>query len=465
MKEFLDDHFLLESPTSQQLFHDYARDLPIIDYHCHLSPDDIAANRQFENLTKIWLDGDHYKWRAMRTMGINEKYITGDAPDHEKFRKWASVVPYTVRNPLFHWTHLELRRYFNIEDALTEESAQSIYGSCNDLLQQPEFSVQSLLRKMKVEVVCTTDDPTDDLVQHDTCTDLHDIQVLPAFRPDHALFIGSAEFLDYLGSLEDVTQTEIRSFDSLLAALESRMDHFHQRGGRIADHGLETIPSVLHRESEVAKIFAQKLRGGLLSPDEVEVYQSALLYQLCIRYHQRGWIQQFHLGALRNNSYRMSKLLGKDTGFDSIGDFPQALALSCFLDRLDMNDTLTKTVIYNLNPADNAVIASMIGNFNDGSTKGKIQYGSAWWFLDQKDGMENQINALSNMGLVSCFIGMLTDSRSFMSYPRHEYFRRILCNIFGHEIETGQLPSDMAWIGKIISDICYYNAKQYFNFS
>ncbi len=466
MKTFLSEHFLLDTPTAQQLYHDYARDLPIIDYHCHLSPKDISENREFENLTKAWLEGDHYKWRAMRTLGVDEKYITGDAPDHEKFRKWSSVVPYTVRNPLYHWTHLELKRYFKIEDSLTEESAQSIYGACNELLQKPEYRVQGLLNKMKVEMVCTTDDHVDDLTYHESFNGQQDsFNMLPAFRPDKILFINHIDYHSYLDKLAGASGIHINSYQALLDSLEQRLDYFHQQGCRLSDHGLENLPSAPFRENAVEQIFAKKLQGKILSSEETEEFQSATLHHLCVQYHQRRWVQQFHLGALRNNNSRMQEKLGADTGFDSIGDFRQARQLSQFLNRLDKNDQLAKTVIYNLNPADNAVFASMIGNFNDGSAKGKIQYGSAWWFLDQKDGMEKQINALSNMGLISCFIGMLTDSRSFLSFPRHEYFRRILCNLFGSEIEAGELPNDLPWIGKIISDICYYNAKHYFDFS
>lgn len=464
--KFIDDDFLLHSRSAQQLYHDFAASMPIIDYHCHLPPQDIANNTQYNNLTHIWLYGDHYKWRAMRTNGVNEKYITGDASDYEKFEKWAETVPYTMRNPLYHWSHMELRRYFGVVDVLNEQTAKTTYDTCTELLQTDDFTVQPLLRKMNVEVICTTDDPTDTLADHQVLAqqDLPYI-VLPAFRPDKAIFIDSESFTTYLEELGQAAGLEIKSLRDLLEALEARADFFHQMGCRLSDHGLEQMYAADFTDEEVDKILKKRLAGKVIFPGEALVFKSALLYHLGKLYHSKGWTQQFHLGAMRNNNSRMMRQLGPDTGFDSIGDFSQAAALAKFLDRLDDEDKLSKTVLYNLHPGDNEVIATMIGNFNDGSVAGKLQFGSGWWFLDQLDGMEKQMNTLSNMGLISRFVGMLTDSRSFLSYPRHEYFRRLLCNLFGEDVEKGLLPNDIPWIGKLIQDICYYNAKSYFDFT
>ena len=461
-KPFMDDDFLLENAVAAALYHDHAAQLPIIDYHCHLSPDDIAADRRFRNMTEVWLEGDHYKWRAMRSNGVSERYITGDASDEEKFGKWAETVPATLRNPLYHWTHLELQRYFGIREVLNPSSAADIYRRGNEVLQQPELSCQGILKKMRVEVVCTTDDPVDTLAAH---PQIHlDTKVVPAFRPDKAILIEREGFVDYIGKLEEVSQVSIRSLAGLTDALSRRMDFFASLGCRLSDHGLERVYASDFTEAEVDRILCKRLGGSPVSPEEAEVYQSAVLYVLCLEYARRGWTQQFHLGALRNNNRRLLQQLGPDTGFDSIGDFPQALALSRFLDRLDASDQLARTILYNLNPADNEVFASMIGNFNDGSVAGKIQWGSAWWFLDQKDGMEKQINTLSNLGLLSRFVGMLTDSRSFLSFPRHEYFRRILCNLIGRDVQNGELPRDMELLGGLVRDVCYHNAKNFFQF-
>lgn len=465
MKSFIKDNFLLENRYAEELYHLYASKMPIIDYHCHLSPKDIAEDRTFKNLTDIWISGDHYKWRAMRTLGIEEKYITGDASDEEKFQAWAKTVPYTMRNPLYHWTHLELERYFNIRELLQPASATAIYNEASEVLQQPEFSCRSLLQKMKVEVVCTTEDPTDTLEHHKTLAKSdYDVKVSTSFRPDKAILIESESFNTYINSLAEVTGKDITSFSDLSEALKSRIDYFHDHGCRVSDHGLDRIRFAVYKESDVAAIFSKRRSGKEVAAEEADKFQTAVLLFLSEEYHNRGWVQQFHLGALRNNNERMNRLLGPDTGWDSIGDYPQAYNLSKYLNELDKKNKLPKTILYNLNPADNEVLASMIGNFNDGSVKGKMQFGSGWWFLDQKDGMIKQINALSNMGLLSCFVGMLTDSRSFLSYPRHEYFRRILCNLLGDEIKRGELPADMPWIGQMVSDICYNNAKEYFNF-
>lgn len=468
MTSFLTEDFLLQSEYAKRLYHQYAEHLPIIDYHCHLSPHDIAINRQFDNLTRAWLEGDHYKWRAMRTLGVNEKYITGNASDIEKFEQWAYAVPYTMRNPLYHWTHLELKRYFGIDKLLTPQTGKEIYAAATDQLKKAEFSTRSLLKKMKVETVCTTDDPADTLEYHQQIKkDGFDITILPTFRPDKAYAVeNAATYKTYLEKLSAVSGIKITSFDTLLEALKNRVEFFHSLGCRLSDHGLEQLYFPENGKAYSAdNLFKKVLQGEALSRPEREHFKYAVLTALGKMYHARGWTQQFHLGALRNTNERMLRVLGPDTGFDSIGDFSQAVALARFLNELDSSDQLAKTILYNLNPGDNEVMGTMIGNFNDGSIKGKIQFGSAWWFLDQKDGMEKQINSLSNLGLLSCFIGMLTDSRSFLSYPRHEYFRRILCNVIGQDVANGELPWDESWLGKIVSDVCYHNAKNYFNFS
>ncbi len=464
---FLTEDFLLHTEYAKILYHDYAKHLPIIDYHNHLPPAEIAQNRRFENISKIWLAGDHYKWRAMRTLGVNEKFITGTGTDLEKFEKWAFTVPYTMRNPLYHWTHMELYRYFGLDSLLNSSNAGEIYLHTSELLQEEDFRARVLLEKMNVEVVCTTDDPTDSLGHHkDLLTQNQKVEMYPAFRPDKSFAIDNSDsYQPYLKKLGEVVGFEISTFERLLEALSSRIDFFHSRGCRLSDHGLEQLHFVGETGLSAQKIFQKSLDGAALNPDEISFFKYQVLLFLCRQYHAKGWVQQFHLGALRNTNSRMLRELGPDTGFDSIGDFDQAKALAGFLNALDSTDQLTKTVLYNLNPRDNEVFATMIGNYNDGSVKGKIQFGSGWWYLDQKDGMEKQINTLSNMGLVSCFIGMLTDSRSFLSFPRHEYFRRILCNLFGQDVQNGELPWDEKWLGKIIADICYFNAKNYFDFS
>ena len=464
-KTFIKDNFLLENKFSEILFHDYASKMPIIDYHCHLPPNEIANNRQFENLTKIWLDGDHYKWRAMRTFGIDEKYVTGNASDKDKFIEWGKAVPYTLRNPLYHWTHLELQRYFDIDTLLNADTANDIYDEATAKLQTPEYSCQSLIKKMNVEVICTTEDPIDSLDHHATIKNSDfDTTVSTAFRPDKAIVISSETYLEYIEKLSTVSKVTINSYKALCDALLVRLDYFEENGCTLSDHGLSYIPFRTFTDAEIEIIFQKRVAKKQLSLEEDEKFQTSILLFLCEEYHSRGWIQQFHLGALRNNNARMTRILGPDTGWDSIGDYSQAKTLSSFLNALDAKDKLTKTILYNLNPSDNEVLATMIGNYNDGKVKGKMQFGSGWWFLDQKDGMTKQLNALSNMGLISCFIGMLTDSRSFLSYPRHEYFRRIVCNLFGQEMQRGELPQDFELVGKIIQDISYNNAKAYFKF-
>ena len=467
MKSFLDQNFLLSNKTAEKLFHEYAVSMPLIDYHCHLSPEQIANNIQFKNLTDAWLAGDHYKWRALRTNGADEAYCTGNKSDEEKFMKWAETVPYTMRNPLYHWTHLELQRYFDIHEVLNPSSAKKIYDQASAQLQTPAYSTQGLIKKMNVRVICTTDDPIDSLEYHQQiAASGFEVKVFPAFRPDKAMEVSQAEiFASYINKLEKASNTTINKYDDYLAALKNRHDFFASNGCNVSDHGLEEIYAEDFTSAEINSIF-DKVRAGIeVSLLEQRKFKSCMLLQFAEWDWEKGWIQQYHLGALRNNNSRMLKLLGPDTGWDSIGDFSQATALSKFLNNLDTHNKLTKTIIYNLNPADNELMATMIGNFNDGSVAGKVQFGSGWWFLDQKDGMERQINALSNMGLLSRFVGMLTDSRSFLSYPRHEYFRRILCNIIGKEIENGELPNDIEWIGKMIQDICFNNANEYFGWN
>jgi len=465
MKKFLTEDFLLQTETARLLYHEHAAKMPIYDYHCHLPVSDIAQDRRFENLSRAWLYGDHYKWRAMRANGIAEKYITGDASDFEKFEKWAQTVPYTLRNPLYHWAHLELKRYFGISDKLLNpDSAKEIYEICSEMLRTPEFSARHLMRKMNVKLVCTTDDPTDTLEHHkELKEDGFEVKVLPAWRPDKGITTEDLPALnEWIDRLQQAADIEIKDYKTYLEAIRKRHDYFHKMGCRLSDHGLETAYAEDYTESEIKTIFKKIKAGDTLGLAEELKFKSAMMVEFALMDAQSGWVQQLHLGALRNTNTRMTKTLGPDTGFDSIGDFEIARPLAKFLNRLDVVTKLPKTIIYNLNPGDNELVATMIGNFQDGSVPGKLQFGSAWWFLDQKDGMEKQINALSNMGLLSRFIGMLTDSRSFLSYPRHEYFRRILCNILGNDVENGRLPRDMGLLGKMVEDICYNNAKNYF---
>ena len=462
---FIHTDFLLENDLAKALYHNYAAKLPIIDYHNHLPPKQISENIIFDNITHLWLQGDHYKWRAMRALGVNEKYITGQSSDLEKFVKFAEVTPYMVRNPLYHWTHLELSRYFDINELLSANNAVNVYEKTAALLQTEAFTTQALLYKMNVETLCTTEDPIDTLEHHIKLRkSTFKTKVSTAFRPDQSLFIRGEKYNSYLDQLSEAADHEIVNYTDLFEALRKRMEFFHDQGCRLSDHGLEYLPYLEASESDINRIFKNRRRGEMVSKEEEAQFQTALLLFLGKSYHTLGWVQQFHLGAMRNNNTRMYHKLGPDTGWDSIGSYPQAHGLSRFLDALDQTNQLTKTILYNLNPADNEIMATMIGNFNDGSSRGKVQWGSGWWFLDQLEGMTDQINTLSNMGMISCFIGMLTDSRSFLSFPRHEYFRRLICNLFGEDMKKGRIPNDLEFIGGIIQDICYRNAKSYFNF-
>ncbi|NBO58783.1 MAG: glucuronate isomerase [Chitinophagia bacterium] len=464
-KHFIHQDFLLQSDLAQKLYFDYAADQPIIDFHSHLSPADIATNKKFDNISQVWLAGDHYKWRAMRTFGINEKFITGNAGDDEKFNAWAKTVPHTLRNPLFHWTHLELKNSFGVTELLNEKNSSQIYEHCNSLLRGNDHTSRKFLEKYKVVYQATTDDPTDDLRFHQMAQrdSSFSIQLVPSFRPDKAFSIHDpSSFIKYLSLLSEISGILITDMNSLLEALKNRVDFFHDNGCRISDHGLQQIPLANQFSTKLESEFKAFLSSKGAQPfSDPDAFVFHVLESLAKMYHQKGWVQQFHLGAIRNNNSRLLSTLGADVGVDSIGDFSHAARLSAFLNVLDKEDKLTKTIIYNLNPADNAVFASMTGNFNDGSVRGKVQYGPAWWFLDQKNGMEEQLDVLSDMGLLSCFVGMITDSRSLLSFSRHEYFRRILCNLLANDMLSGILPNDEKWVGGVITSISYLNAKEY----
>jgi len=466
---FIHDDFLLQNAPARALYHDYAEGLPIIDYHCHLSPAEIAENKRWENLTQIWLYGDHYKWRAMRTAGIAEEFCTGAASDWEKFEQYAGLMPKALRNPLYHWTHLELARYFGVTDRLLNpDTARGIYDDCNRLIRSPEFTCRSLMKQSKVEVVCTTDDPVDSLEHHRAIAadPAFDVQVRPTWRPDKAFSIDKPTlFNDWLARLAQAANVEIKSLHALLAALRNRHDFFAANGCRLSDRGIETVYGDECTESTAEAIFTKHLAGQPVTPAEVSLFKSFMLHELAVMDAEKGWTQQLHYGPLRNNNTAMLEKIGPDTGFDSMGDWPVAEGMSRYFDRLARKERLPKTIIYNINPRDNELIATMIGNFQDGITAGKMQFGSGWWFLDQLDGMTRQIEALSQLGLLSQFVGMLTDSRSFLSYTRHEYFRRLLCNILGTDIQRGMIPNDLPLVGAMVRDICYFNAKRYFGFS
>jgi glucuronate isomerase len=464
MTSFMERDFLLNSCTARRLYHDFAAAMPIFDYHCHLPPQEIADDRRWDNLAEIWLGGDHYKWRALRTNGVDEKFVTGSASWEEKFAAWARTIPYTLRNPLYHWTHLELRRCFGVDKVLSPATADEIYETCSALLRTPEFSARNLMRKMNVRAVCTTDDPADSLGHHlKIREDGFEIKVLPTFRPDKAMNLSNSNvWKKYIQTLENSAETEIKSFSSLIEAVDRRHVFFHAAGCRLSDHGVAYVPDADATPAELDAIFARALAGEEISLADREKFEAVFLYEVGKMNHARGWVQQFHVGVFRNNNSRMFSRLGPDTGFDAIADFRQGPGLIRLFDRLDAEDRLAKTILYNINPADNELMATMIGCFQGGGIPGKMQFGSGWWFLDQKDGMEKQINALSSLGLLSRFVGMLTDSRSFLSYPRHEYFRRILCNLIGRDVENGELPGDMDWLGGMVQDICFNNAERYF---
>jgi len=463
--QFLTEDFLVQTETARILYHEHAEKMPIYDYHCHLPADKIAADHRFDNLTQIWLYGDHYKWRAMRTNGVAEEYITGNASDYEKFEKWAETVPYTIRNPLYHWTHLELKNPFGIKNELLSPStAKQIYETCSELLRTPEFSVRNIIRKMNVKLLCTTEGPLDSLEHHRKIReDGFEIKVNATFRPDKCLAVEDLPGLNtWIDRLEVVCDTEITDFISYVNSIRERHDYFHENGCRLSDYGLETAYAEDYTKAEIKKIFCKIRSGKDLDVSECLKFKSAMMIELALMDHETNWVMQLHLGALRNNNTRMLRSLGPDTGFDSIGDLEIAGPLTKFLDRLDVNDKLPRTILYNLNPRDNELIAAMIGNFQGDFVPSKMQYGPAWWFLDQKDGMEKQMSALSNMSLLSHFIGMSTDSRSFLSFPRHEYFRRILCNVLGNDVKAGLVPADMKLLGKMVENICFNNAKNYF---
>ena len=466
MKKFLDENFLLDNDKASKLYHEYASQMPIIDFHCHLIPEQIAGDINFENLSQIWLAGDHYKWRAMRANGVAERYCTGDASDEEKFMKWAETVPETLRNPLYHWTHLELQRYFGINDLLDSGSAKSIYNRANEMLSTDDFSVRNLIRKMNVEVICTTDDPVDSLEHHQKIRkDGFETAVLPAWRPDKSMAVENPkEYNLYMEKLEEASDTSISTYMDLLMALGKRHEFFHEMGCRISDHGMEAFFAEDFDHQEIERIFLKVRSGRVLNEQEIRQFKSAMLIELAVMDHDKDWAQQFHVGAIRNNNTRRLHEVGPDTGFDSIGDFHMARSMSRFFDKLDELDQLAKTIVYNLNPVDNALMVTMASNFNDGVTPGKMQFGSGWWFLDQKYGMIDQMNTLSSLGFISRFVGMLTDSRSFMSYPRHEYFRRILCNLVGTDMENGEVPDDLELLGNLVKNVSYFNAKKYFGF-
>jgi len=467
MYKFIDEDFLLQSETARRLYHMVAKSEPIIDYHCHLPPEDVATDRRFRNLADIWLGGDHYKWRAMRTNGVDESLVTGGADDYDKFLAWCKTVPDTLRNPLYHWSHLELKRYFGIEELISEKTAPAIWERANALLAQDDYSANGILKRFQVKVVCTTDDPTDTLEHHQAAAKDPNVTtaMYPTLRPDKALKIGDTEnFNAWCDKLAAVSGVDTGSFAGFKDAIKQRHDFFHELGGRLSDHGLEQCFANFVDDQRAASIFDTVRGGAQIAPEQAVEFASNLMVYFGQLDAEKGWTKQLHIGAMRNNNTRLFNQLGPDTGFDSIGDYPQGIALSRYLDRLDQDDTLPKIVIYNLNPTDNYLIGTMIGNFQDGSIAGKIQFGSGWWFLDQKEAMEWQMNALSNLGLLSRFVGMLTDSRSFLSYPRHEYFRRVLCNLIGSDVEQGLIPDEWDLYAPMVQKICYGNAANFFGF-
>jgi len=458
----MDEHFLLKTPTAQKLYHEFAKDMPIFDYHCHLSAQEIAENKSFNNLSEIWLQGDHYKWRALRSNGVDERFITGDATDKEKFDKWAETVPYLLGNPLYHWTSLELKRYFHIQTPLNSDTADEIWDKGNELLQSNELTARSLIEKSNVKGICTTDDPLDDLQYHLAIKEdaTFNVKVLPTFRPDGALTIESELFNSWINKLEELNNAKIGTFEELIVGLGKRIDYFHEVGCRLSDHGLDTSFYKEFNRNDLDVIFNKGRMNDELTIEETTQFRTAVMIELGKMYAAKGWAMQLHIGALRNNNKRMLERVGPNTGFDSIADFSYASDLSNLLNAMEYTNELPKTIIYNLNPSDNYTIGSMIGNFQ-GETPGKIQFGTAWWFGDQRDGMVDQMKVLSNCGILARFVGMVTDSRSFLSYTRHEYFRRILCDVIGDWVENGEYPADFDLLGKIIQDICFHNIQNY----
>jgi glucuronate isomerase len=463
MKNFMDEDFLLTNETAVKLYHQYAKDMPIYDFHCHLNPKEIYEDKRFKNITEVWLYGDHYKWRLMRANGIDEKYITGDADDYEKFIAYAKTIPLAIGNPIYHWTHLELKRYFGISDVLNDKTANSIWERANEVINREDFSARNILKKSKVKVVITTDDPIDSLEYHIKLKEEKefDIKVLPAFRPDKGLNIEKEDFLPWIEKLESASGVKINTYDDFLEALEKRIEFFHSVGCRISDHALDYVFYQKTSGQEVEKIFKKALTGQHLTKEEVDSFKTYTMIFLGKKYAELDWVMQLHIGAMRNNNTKMYKILGPDTGYDSISDFPIAYALSRLLDSLEVENALPKTILYTLNPAANYVIATMIGNFQDGKIPGKMQFGAAWWFNDNKDGIKDQLKSLANVGLLGRFVGMVTDSRSFLSYARHEYFRRVLCDLIGEWVENGEVPNDIELLGKIVQDISFNNAEKY----
>lgn len=462
----MDEDFLLQSETAKTLYHEYAKDMPIIDYHCHLNPAEIAGNKKYKNITEVWLGGDHYKWRTIRANGIDEKYITGNSDDKTKFMKWAETMPYLIGNPLYHWTHLELKRYFNIDKILSPTTAEEIWEQCNEMLKGDDFSARSLIVRSNVQVICTTDDPADTLEYHKAIRkdSSFPVKVYPTFRPDKALNINMSGFGEYIGKLQQAAGTVISSLSGLKKALQNRLDYFSDNGCRISDHALEYTIYAEATEEEIDRIFQSALNGAVITQAEADRYKTHMLLFLGREYARRGWAMQLHMGSIRNNNTRMYRILGPDTGYDAIGDSHQAKSLAAFLDALDSTGQLPKTILYSLNPRDNETLATIMGCFQGTEAPGKIQLGSGWWFNDQKDGMEKQMIALANVGLLRRFVGMLTDSRSFLSYARHEYFRRIMCNLIGQWAENGEVDADMDMLGAMVQEISYTNAKNYFGF-
>lgn len=464
MKKFLDENFLLNSEAAIELYHNYAKDMPIFDYHCHLSPEAIANDKSFKNITEIWLGGDHYKWRAMRSNGVDEEYITGDASDYDKFKAWAKTVPYCIGNPLYHWSHLELKRFFNIDLIISEDTADEIWERANALLKEKEFTAKALIKKSNVKALCTTDDAIDTLEFHKIIREDKEfgVKVIPALRPDKGINIQNDTFIPWIKALSNISGMKIESYDDFINALDSRVEYFHQEGCRLSDHGIDNMFYKPANVEEINDIFLKVMDGKALTEEEIDKYKTLTLINLAKMYNKRGWTMQLHLGALRNNNARMFKILGPDTGYDSISDGNIAESLSRLLNEMDKTNELPRTILYCLNPSDNYILGTMIGNFQGGGIPGKLQFGSGWWFNDQKEGMMQQMSALANLGLLRRFVGMVTDSRSFISYTRHEYFRRVLCDLVGSWAEDGEVPNDMELLGTMIKEICFLNAKEYF---